>query len=96
MTLIKNPQFYSDLAEILAILPTHGLIILAKFDEDRTKIANLLLLVYFWASIIFFESVSIRIFNRFPKIMIPSWAHCEYVHHYIQLQRDHHGIRDHL
>ena len=35
--LIKNPQFYSDLAEILAILPTHELIILTKFDGDWTK-----------------------------------------------------------
>ena len=32
--LIKKPQFCSDLAEILAILPTHGLIILTKFDDD--------------------------------------------------------------
>ena len=30
----KNPHFYSDLADILPILPTHGLIILTKFDED--------------------------------------------------------------
>ena len=68
--LTKNSQFYSDFAEIFAILPTHGLIILAKFDEDRTKIVNLLLLVYFWASIIFFESVSnkpSRIFYESPS-----------------------------
>ena len=48
--LIKNPQFYSDLAEILAILPTHGLITLTKFDDDRTKIVDFLSLVYFWFS----------------------------------------------
>ena len=58
LTKSSNSQFYSNLAEIFAILPTHGLIILAKFDEDRTKIVNLLLLVHFGASIIFFESVS--------------------------------------
>ena len=40
--LIENRQFYSNLAEILAILPTHGLIILTKFDEDWTKIVNFL------------------------------------------------------
>ena len=34
LPLIKNPQFYSYLAEILAKLPTHGLIILTKFDWD--------------------------------------------------------------
>ena len=45
------------MAEILAILPTHELIILTKFDGDWTKIVDFLLVVYFWASIIFFESV---------------------------------------
>ena len=40
--LIKNPQFYSDLAEILAILSTHELIILTKFDGDWTKIVDFL------------------------------------------------------
>ena len=54
----KNPQFCSDLAEILAILPIHELIILTKFDGDWTEIVHFLLLIYFWASIIFFESVS--------------------------------------
>ena len=56
--LIKKPQFCSDLAEILAILPTNELIILTKFDWDWTKIVNSLSLVYFWASIIIFLSVS--------------------------------------
>ena len=32
--LMESPQFYYNLTEILAILPTHGLIILTKFDED--------------------------------------------------------------
>ena len=52
--LIKNPQFCSNLAEILVILPTHELIILTKFDEDQTKIVDFLLALYFWSSIIFF------------------------------------------
>ena len=64
MILIKNTQFYSDLAEILAILPNQGLIILTKFDGDWTKIVDFLLLVYFWASIIFFESVPILMENK--------------------------------
>ena len=54
MLLIKNPLFCSDLAIILAILPTHELIILTKFDGNWTNIVDFLSLVYFWASIIFF------------------------------------------
>ena len=54
IVLIKNPQFYSDLAEILAILPTHELIALTKFDENRTKIVDFLSLVHVWFSAIFF------------------------------------------
>ena len=45
--LTKNLQFYSNLADILAILSTHELIILTKFDEDRSKIMDFLLVVYF-------------------------------------------------
>ena len=33
---------------------------MTKFDKDWTKIVDFLLLVYFWASIFFFESVSIE------------------------------------
>ena len=50
---MKNPQFYSNLAEILVKLPTHGLIILTNFDEDWTQIVNFLWVVYIWASVIF-------------------------------------------
>ena len=52
MPLIKNPQFYSNLAEILALV--NGLIILTKFDEDWAKIMDILLALYFWSSIILF------------------------------------------
>ena len=55
--LIKNPQFYSDLAEILLMLPTHELIKLTKFDDDWTKIVDFLLVVYFWVSVIFLISL---------------------------------------
>ena len=47
MLQIKNSQYYSDLAEILAVLPSHVLITLTKFDEDWTKIVDFLLVVYF-------------------------------------------------
>ena len=40
------------------IFPTHEPIILTKFDEDKTKIVNSLLIVYFSASVISFTSVS--------------------------------------
>ena len=60
MLLIKNPLFCSDLANILAILPTHELIILTKFDGDWTKIVDFLLLVYFWASVFFKNQSLIR------------------------------------
>ena len=53
--LTKDLQFHSNLADILAILSTHELIILTKFDEDRTKIVDFLLALYFWSSIIFFN-----------------------------------------
>ena len=35
--MIKKSTSYSDLAEISAILPTHGFNILTKFDEDWSK-----------------------------------------------------------
>ena len=41
----KNLQFYSNLADILAILSTHELIILTKFDEDRTKTVEFLFVI---------------------------------------------------
>ena len=51
--LTKNPQFHSDFAEILAFLSTHGLTILTEFDENRNKILDFLLVVFFW-SVYFF------------------------------------------
>ena len=35
------------MTEIIAILPTYRLIILTKFDKEPTKIADVLLVVYF-------------------------------------------------
>ena len=57
MLLAKNLQYLSDFADILAILSTHELIILTKFDEDWTKIVNFLLGLYFWSSINFLISL---------------------------------------
>ena len=68
----KNPQFHSNLDEILALLSTHGRIILTKFDEDQTKIVDFLIVVYFWASVIFHESVSIfckQLIFSFSKLL---------------------------
>ena len=45
MPIIKNPQFYSKLLKIQAILPTHGLVILAKLHNDKAKIANSILVL---------------------------------------------------
>ena len=59
MLIMKFPQFYSDLAEILAISPTQGLIISTKSDDDWTKIVDFSLFLDFLASANFFKSVSI-------------------------------------
>ena len=55
IALDQRSQFYSDLVEILANLPTHSLklIILTKYNVDLTTIVDFLLVVYFWASAIF-------------------------------------------
>ena len=37
LPVVKNLQFLSDQAEIQAILPTHELFILTKFDADWSK-----------------------------------------------------------
>ena len=42
MPITKNPQFYSKYLKIQAILPTHGLVILAKFYNDWVKFENVL------------------------------------------------------
>ena len=38
--LIKNPQFSSNLADILEKLPTHEVVILTKFHKDCKKIVD--------------------------------------------------------
>ena len=53
--LVKNPQFKSDQADILATKPTHEMIIFTKFRKDRTKIVDFLLLAKFWACLLFFN-----------------------------------------
>ena len=56
--IIKNLQFLSDQAEIQAILPTHELFILTKFQKDWQNIVDFLVIVKFCASPVFFASVS--------------------------------------
>ena len=57
--LIKDSQFYSDFADILAILPTHGLILLTKFDQN----CGLFIICIFLGQCNFFESVSTPAIN---------------------------------
>ena len=56
--LVKNLQFSFDPAEISAISSTHELVILTKFHKDWPKIVDFLVIAKFWASQIFFASVS--------------------------------------
>ena len=52
-TLLKNPQFSSNLADIQAKLFTHGSIILTKFHEECKKIVDFLLRQKFLACALF-------------------------------------------
>ena len=45
--LVKNQQFLSNQADIQAIVPTHGLVILRKFFKDWQKIVEFLVIVKF-------------------------------------------------
>ena len=47
LPLVKNPQFLSNQADIQAIVPTHGLVILTKFHKDWQKIDNSLVIAKF-------------------------------------------------
>ena len=53
--LVKNQQFLSNQADIQATLPTHELIILNKFHNDWQEIVDFLVIMRFWASLIFFH-----------------------------------------
>ena len=44
---IKNPQFWPNLAEILATLPIHGIVSLTKFYDKRTKTVDFSLMISF-------------------------------------------------
>ena len=52
---VKNPQFYSDPADILATKPTHVIIIFTKFHKDRRKIVDFLVIAMIWAWELFFN-----------------------------------------
>ena len=47
LPLVKNPQFLSNQANIQAIVPTHGLVILTKFHKDWQKINDFLAIAKF-------------------------------------------------
>ena len=71
LPLVKNPQFLSNQADIQAIVPTHGLVILTKFHKDWQKINDFLVITKFWASPVFFASVSIIKGQTYPKNSSP-------------------------
>ena len=45
--LVKNQQFLSNQADILAISPTHELIILTKYQNDWQEIVDFLVIAKF-------------------------------------------------
>ena len=45
---MKNPQFWADQAETLAILPIHKIVIFTKFHINWTKIVDFSLIAKFW------------------------------------------------
>ena len=47
-SLVKNPQFSSNLADIQAKLPTHKAIILTKFHKECKKIVDFSFKEIFW------------------------------------------------
>ena len=59
LPLVKDPQFLSNQADIQAIFSIHELVILTKFHKDWQEIVDFLVIAKFWASPIFFASVSI-------------------------------------
>ena len=56
--LVKNPLFLSNQADIQATSPTHELVVLTNFHNDWQENVDFLLIAKFWASLIFFASVS--------------------------------------
>ena len=89
MLLMKNPQFWSNLAHTLLILPTNELIILTKFHENCSKIEGFLLMPHFQASLIFFGTVSSTHFSEGHGHILAMWVAWGrvgfYVHRYTQL-----------
>ena len=47
LPLVKKLQFLSNQADIQAIVPTHGLVILTKFHKDWQKINDFLVITKF-------------------------------------------------
>ena len=45
--LVKNPQFFSNQADIRAILPSHELVTLTKFHKDWQKVVDFLVIAKF-------------------------------------------------
>ena len=45
--LVRNPQFLSNQADILAIIPTHELVILTNFHKDWQKFVDFFVVAKF-------------------------------------------------
>ena len=55
--LVKNPQFWSNFDETLSLGPINEIVNWAKFGQDWIKIMDFLLIAYFEAGQIFYETV---------------------------------------
>ena len=67
MLLIKNPQFFPNHYETWPPWPTHELLILTKFHNDWVKIVDFLIIAYFRACVIFYNSVFKCLISKYPK-----------------------------
>ena len=69
--IVKNLQFWSNLAHILSISPVHEVVLLTKFQDYWVKFADFSLLANFLASLVFYASVSIlKLFKEIDRHQI--------------------------
>ena len=66
---MKDPQLFSNQADIQAILPTYELVILSKFHKDWQKIVDFLVVATFLASLNFLhQSLFCSYTNGFSRL----------------------------
>ena len=71
-TLVKDPQFSSNLADIQAKLPTHEAIILTKFHKECKKNVDFLLRLTFWLVPFFMLHPLVKSVAMLGMYIIPS------------------------